>query len=372
MTGERERSPENGPPEPRPSSVTAVVRRTQSALRAVHALEAGLLCLAAALAVRAAAALSSSQGGEVWAVALIAGLLAAAAWWREHRVPLPATADELDRRLLHQGALVTAFELETRGALAPMEALVRERVLARLRPDAALRALFPPLLVPVGAPVLAALALVVALDARERSPADHDLGSLGAGLGRTLAGVQAAVVSGAEEGWLAPDGADRARQTLGRLRELESTLEREEERDSAALHAALEALDRDLAELTVELPPASSLNERFREARAWLDAVRAGLPPAHGGAADPGGTGLGAAEGTSEAPDGTITGSSPGSERPEIDPAPPLVSPPPPDSSSAPALPPGGAGASWWPPEYDAVVERWVELRRAALADEQR
>jgi hypothetical protein len=107
----------------------------RASLRATLAVECALLFIAALLLARSAALLS--QAGEgAWPAALLCGALCAAAWWLEHPLERAATARALDQRLRHHGALLLAYELEEKRAadgLNSMEALVRARVLERLR-----------------------------------------------------------------------------------------------------------------------------------------------------------------------------------------------------------------------------------------------
>jgi myo-inositol-1-phosphate synthase len=268
-----------------PRSVASIVRAACWRLRAARGAEAALLALAAALCVYGAALVSRAAGPGVGSLALLCALCCGAAWWLEHPVELGAAARALDRRLGHGGALATAVDLELRPAagtsasraparsLNSMEELVCQRVLARLRPAEALRALLPPPFLPVAAPVLAGLFLVLAADARREPPASApDLAALAQGFDRALAlGTQDAELAGAAAG-----------PALARVRAARAALPL----DPAAwlrapeLPARLQELERGLAELAPRLAPAGAPPERLAESRAWLDALRQGLAEA--------------------------------------------------------------------------------------------
>ncbi len=368
----------------RPRSVAAVVDAVRAGLRATLAVECALLFVAGGLLARAAALLSESGAGA-GPLAGLCGALCAAAWWLEHPLARAQTARALDRRLRHHGALVTAYELEGRAAgrgLSSMEQLVCARVLARLRFGAAFQALFRPLFVPIGAPVAAALALWLVADARRGPPpALADLGALVDGL------VAALGVGTGGPGEFDPGSDDAARrEVLQQVRALEARLARgvatpaEGAPRDAELEARLAALDRGLAELAAKSeaeasPAGRSEAERLAEARVWLDALRMGLGARADAPPEARAAGTGAGPGTGTVADGTI--SPPLGTPPRADPGstplpPSLPNPaslpnqvaPAPEAPGATAL--GLQSGSFWPPEYDAVVERWVELSRAA------
>lgn len=359
-----------------PPSVSAVVRQVRFSLKAAHAAEALLFFVAGSLAVRSAtlvSRVSEADLREAWMLAGCTGLLCAAAWWLEHPVRLHATARALDERLRHHGALLTAFEIEQRRpaqAATSMEELLRRRVMTRLRRDEAVRALFPPLFLPLAAPTLAGLALVLLVDAqRAPGPAALDLLSLAEGLERALSAGEARQES-AKPASAGEDEDEPAREASRLLSSLLRTQRGLPTTEEGWREAPLEWLDR-LAELdarvaeAAERRPAGAVAERLEEARAWLDALRTGLraqtPPKD--------EGTGQADGTAPGPQGTISPSAPA--RPT--PMPPDPSLPPSSIASASALATDGEAlgrqaGNWWPKEYDPVVERFVELSRAARA----
>lgn len=339
----------------RPRSVSSAVRAAQAGLRAARALECALFFGAGVLLTLGAERLSGLQA-DAWNVALLCGALAAAAWWLEHPSRLVATARTLDGSLRHQGALALAFELEqTRAAhgLTAMEELVCARVRARLSVREAVRAVFPPLFLPLAAPAVAALFLLLVLDRRggQEGPAD-DARSLVTGLERAL------------PPGLEPEGADRAIGQAVDLRreaqELRARLQAsaqsppgsvERARAAEEARTLLERLDQQVARRLRE-PSASELRDRLDEARAWIDALRAALPVGAGSGAVAGGTSPGNLTGTPG--DGTISRPMPG---PGALPRDARV--------TSPTTTLGLQAGSFWPPEYDAIVERWVELSRA-------
>jgi hypothetical protein len=364
----------------RPRSVTTVVRGVSAGLRAARAAECALLFVAGALLAYGAALASGVErmDADAHAVALLCGCLCAVAWWLEHPVALDETAWALDRRLRHHGALATAFELEGRGAArrTAMEELVSLRVLERLRTGEAIRALFPPLFLPIAAPTTAALLLLLALEARRGPPPPAvDLFALADGLERAL---PLGVIESGEDG-LGSAGEDGAwtralARELVRVLEVRQALPRSSEewaRAPEGTRERLAELDRRLAELASRVAPRSELRGRLEEARAWVDALRMGLPPGGGVGGGTAGTSPRAESTpgslTADVPEGTILRPLPEPEPPpmNVDPA----ASPSPSSAAEPGSrgqPLGLQAGNFWPSEYDAVVERWIELSRLA------
>lgn len=376
----------------RPGSVSAVVRRVHRGLEAASWGESALLGAAALLGTLAAAVVSGAElaRAATWGVALVGAAAAGGSWRLEHRSSVRGVALALDRRLRHQGALVTAWELERRGAASSgLGAAVRARVLERLRAGEAVRALLPPLLLPLAAPFLAAVALALALETRGREAAGGgDLGALGHGLAEALAGAHLAVLEAGEVGAIGSSDARDALATVRRVqvlgRDLEGPGERAEAAEVDRLSSELAGIQR---RLDVGPPEGRRLAAELDELRPWLDAARAELarreaaaaPRSLGGAggAEPGGAeggdaggpadGAGAVPGGSgDAPgpvnrmaptpsDGTMAG--PVERTP--DPIAPVPAPGDPEA--------GTIAGAWWPPEHDEIVRRWVDARAAAL-----
>lgn len=347
-----------------PASVGAVVRAVHRGLCAALLAESLLIGVAAALGTATAAVLEGGTPFSSLGAALVAALCAGAAWWLEQVRDRGEVVRELDRRLRHHGALLTAHELEERpGPRAPLEELVRARVLVRLRLDEAVRALFPPLLVPLGAPVAAGLALLFAVESRPSAPVvPVDFAHLAAGLEQALAmgGLDAAstgLPGEDEDGGLSRAQAEEVLAALGARRALPH---RDEEwtRQPEAVRARVDELEAELATLSARVEPGSELARRLEAARPWLDALRTGLERTAGLAPGPTAPGTAGEAGTGPTADGTISGSSPRAEGSD-----PATGP----SGAAPLPAPllGTQAGTWWPPEYDGLVARWVELSRA-------
>jgi hypothetical protein len=353
----RERRPQAEPP---PRSVGQVVGRTAFSLRATRAVESGLFLVAAALLVRAAVEWQGDPDpsrGEVWALAVLTGALAALGWWREHPVSDAGLARELDGRLRHHGALLTAWELERRGGEPrPMERLVARRVLERLRLREALHAVLPPLFVPVAAPVAAALVLLLVIEARPGPSAVHaDPARLGTGLELSLDEAIGRLRAAASDGLVDPAEAEAA------IRRLRESLTAARATTGLDREKALTRLDTDLARLEASGREAAgpARESDWSSARAWLDALRQATPDGAPGTS----RGTGGMKGAGLAPgpgNGIMSGSATGSESPPI----PSVTPSLPDVA-APLVPPSagptGGGTRWWPSADDALVEAWLE-----------
>jgi len=347
----------------RPRSVLAAVRAARAGLCAARALEALLLFAAGALVTASAVLLSEATGREAASVAWLGGALCAAAWWGEHALGLAATARALDRELGADGALATAFELEQRrAALRPLEELLRERVLAPLRLAPLWRALRPSILVPLGAPLAAGVVFALVLDARAVSPTDEPA-ALAPGLENALDAAELALERTAPVA-----ESQAARAALARLRAalpLAGAPGAAPEARAEAAQAGAE-LERRLAELGAALEPGAERPAALEQARLWLDALRAGLAPASNAA----GSGPPLDGPLTRGPaQGTISGSNP-------EPT-PLAEPMTNDRTPAAAEAPASEAlatqqGTWWPAEYDAVVERWLALSRAAREGEAR
>lgn len=350
-----------------PTSITSVVRHAHLALAVARWGESFLFLAAGLCLTLAAAALSGAALDRpgAWVVAALGGLCAGAGWGIEHFQRPAAVARELDRRLRHQGGLLTAFELEREQVVTPMALLVVRRECARLRTREAVRVMFPPLALPVAAPLVGAALLALALSrSQPELPAALDLGQL-------TRGMLAAVGSAYEDG-LNADGDGSLESGVGRevmdavreIQRLEQLAGALQERPAEA-REELERLDRRLAELTPRLARDPELAGRVDAARNWLDAALMGLEDAGSSAGQSPGSGPDLTAGSA---DGTMA-SSAGGGAGGADPSGPDVPAGGEDAAqSRPELPfAGEAGTtaeSWWPPEYDGIVAGWIELRR--------
>ncbi len=347
---------------PRPESVSQVVRHAYLGLRAARWGETLLLSIAGVLLTLAAAVHSGAFLAEpgAWAVSIFAGALLGASWFLEHRVSKVVIARRLDRELRHQGALVTAFELEQRDRSGePFARLLADRVLERLRCKEALRCVLPPLALPVAMPVLAFCALAVALDhAQPDTPRTARLGDLGQGMAAELEEATRVALGASEQGRLDAVTAGRLVRAKARAQELARELEGGEQSAEE-----LAALDRELARLESELVGQPDLRQPVEASRAWLDAARQGVDAAKRN--EPGGEsrpGL-AAPGT----DATMVGSKSPGGSPDGAAAPPST-----PSTSQLDLSPGTGESSPeraslagrdLPAPYRSIIQGWVESR---------
>lgn len=339
--------------------VAARVRFAGRGLAVARTGECILLGATALCLTLAAAAASGATWGaaDAWAVAVACGVLASRTWWLEHRRSPRQVARAIDRVRGLDGALVTAWEVESRGDAVGLALALR--VTRRIGAREALSAVLPFTAPLLALPFAAAALLALALDEGRGGTSEARLAPITGRLESQLAGAgageagEAAGISLAERHELA-DLARRA-QALERARENGDWGERETLEELSSLSAAVERVRR-------ELPARSSLRSKLEAARGTLDtalaALREGGDASAGvldGGAGGGGTGSPAA-GTMSVEDSVTvpaTMEDPGraNER----------------AVSASAAGGGGAGViggRWWPWEHDAIVERWVESRR--------
>jgi len=356
----------HGPP---PASVAGVVRHAHLALAVARWGESVLFLAAGSCVTLAAAALSGVALGrfDTWIIALFGGLCAGAGWGIAHFERPLEVARELDRRLRHQGGLITAYELERGQVATPMAALVIRRERARLRAREAVRVMFPSLALPVAAPLVGAALLALALQStRPELPAGLDLSSLAAGMVGAVGTAYEDALSADGSGSLDGRTAREVMSAVNEIRTLERLASTLQERPEEA-RSRLEALDEKLRELTPRLARHPELAAEIDAARNWLDAARMALsPPTSAGIASERGEPLAAG-----ARDGTMS-SSAGGVGGESTPTAPIPGDPVggegATAASRPVGPPaaeaGTTAESWWPREYDGIVAGWIELRR--------
>ncbi len=340
--------------------------------------EGVLFGCAAAFALVASAVISGVQRGELqlWIVGGMGFVFAAIAWRLEHRKGAVQIARALDRRLRFSGALFTAFELETRvqsgGSLGALERHVCDRVLERLRPLEAMRAMFPPLVLPIAAPVLAAGFLILTLeDARPQEAVDVDIAALSSGMLGAVGRLGTDALNAREEGMLSVADTEELLAVYNGLKDLDRRLARGRRIDAQDRERALndlEALEGDLARLVGRLKGDAELQGRLETARNYLEAVRSGL----GGGAGEASSGADGTESkqpnrfspsTEAGREGTILGSSSPTGKPTTpagpDPVPRAL-----ESASEFV----GAGR-FWPESYDRLISGWVEARARVLEE---
>ena len=375
------------------SAVRRVVRRGTLGLRAVRGAETALLGVAALASTLAAAVASGAAlaDAETWVAATLGALAAALTWWGEHRTRAADVARMIDARLRQDGALLTAWEVETRADASPLGRRLAERVGRALDPARALRSVLPSSVLPIAAPFLAVALLAVVLD-EAAGPRSTDASlRLAEGLATRVAAARERAVDGVERGELGVEPASELVALATRADALGQALERARrganaDGSGAEARRTMDELERGLASLAERVPPDAELARDLADARTWADALRAELGDrlgaAPGAAGDGGGDAdrdaggdAGAAPGAnpdralasgpdqgkmSGPPDGAVDADAPPGPLPDgIDPDPAAGRP----EAGAPA-------AAWWAPEHDPVVERWIETRRAALAGE--
>ncbi len=351
------------------NSVRGVVSYAWFALAVARGGESVLLFASGLCVTLAAGALSGAALGrlDLWAVAVFGAALCAAAWWREHKPKKDAVARTLDRRLRHQGALFTAYELEGRGDSGPLTRLLYARVLAKLRRGEARRAVRPSLALPVAAPLVAAALLALALEAVRPEPAGPPLSDVTGGLVDTLDRMRSEAVR-TEGPYLRT--AQELRALVADARELDRKIEELAGADRGEALRKVEDLDRRLCELEASAPRGGELRRDLAVSRSWLDSARQVLGgAAEGGAAHDSGPGeprAGGAGGEGEASGLTAAGGNgtmSGSPAPGDAGSDPSGSP---DPASGGVDELGTTAGAWWPAEYDEVVRRWTEARRQA------
>ena len=355
------------------------MRRTRFALSGARIGESVLIGVAAAMVTLAAIAARGGGVGRIdaWCVALVPGVLCAISWRHEHRKTPLDVARALDRKLRHQGGLLTAYELENRRESSPMARLLVARVLVRLRLREALHAMFPPLALPVAAPILGVSLLALALDLQRRPEQAVELVGLADGMTEVLDAVEANLL---DEGRERRVDSETTRELLSLARKARDVRRRAEfgREDPAQAARALAEIDTELSEVTPRVAADPELRALLDDARNWVDAARMELDrDAPANAASPG-VDSGAAG--AAAPDTAFTDAEPGgnasagesevtsvTERLEDG---TMITPPGSGEASLPmAETPEDSGTvvgRTWPAEYDGVVAGWIESRRRA------
>ncbi|MBK7876767.1 MAG: hypothetical protein IPJ77_13650 [Planctomycetes bacterium] len=344
----------------------AVARRVRAAALVV---ECGLVGLAAGLVTATAARFAGrAELGPVLGAATLSALAAGLAWWVERAPDTRTLVHQLDARGAHHGALFTAWECAQRasgvGGLGPV---LVARVLPAVRGSAAWRPCLR-----VRAAILAGVCAAIGLCAWAYEQ-PHAAPQPGWDvLARAADGVQRAAPSAAAA---RPAAAASMEDLARRARALaEQRLARPADGEPAvgeleALAAAAEAIEPGSEDARSALEAFGSVvDQRLAEARGSLAIAPPRLGPsgsgerpsgavgaAGGGLLDASGPeqrGAGAAEGTASA---SVTSALAPLPRTEPSQGPP---------SSAPSEPAVRADGPWWAPRYDAVVSRWIEVRR--------
>ncbi len=349
---------------PVPATVGSVVQRTHFALGGARLGEGVLIGVGAMMITLAAHALAGgdAQHVEAWFVALLCGALCGITWRMEHRQSSHDVARALDDRLRHQGGLVTAYELEAQADNSPMGRLLVSRVLVRLRTREALRAMFPPLALPVAAPILGVACLALALEFAPREDEAVEISGLATGMAATLDAVERELLDAGAGDGLAHDVERELLAIARQARDVQRRADRGQA-DPKEVERALDELEGALHDVAPKVAQDARMRALVDDARNWLDAARMEVASAADGSGAEGGAGAGADEaGGSSAPPGA------GSVTPA---APDGTMSTPPDSAVESMSPQargdsGTVAGRTWPAEYDAIVAGWIESRRRA------
>jgi len=317
----------------------------------MRGVEAVFLALFALLVTLAAAVVSGARlsEGAGFAAAAICAAACAATWMFERKHDSSQIAARLDRRLEQDGALLTAFECEQRGAGAAVQRVLVERVARQLPLDAVRAGVPAPSLAFAALPALAAALLAWTLEAG----APRDRGSDLAALSRAVA-ASLAVAAGQSE---PADGAS------AKLVELAQRLQAVGAPGAKPAPAAeLEAIEAELGRLAELSTATPELRARLEVARKLARAAAAG--PVSGDSPPTGresghGRGSGLANGSAGR---TMAGS------PTRGTIPGTLEEPSQTDGSAQALASeerlpelGILAGRWWPERYDALVSSWIE-----------
>lgn len=348
-----------------PELVRSRVAFARRGLASVYGLQ-GLCCGlgAAALALAAGVHAGAELGDRgLFLVALVDGLLVAAAFAWEQRRDARQVARRVDRALELEGALVTAWEVEGRAQPGRLGRRLGRQVAATCSGPEMLRAVLPASAPFLALPFVAIALLFGALEEARYEPSALDLEAL-------ARDVQAGLAS------LSGDGAGEGAASLSRaqeqeLRELLSEVSDLRRRlpEQGLSSGELADVQERVTELSRELADSEGARRQLERTLSSLDAARMALegreehsmggqaaaPDEAGGAPESGGAGA-------EADGSGGTGLAPGAEDGRMV---GQVSPPTPPTSRPEA---GVLGSRAWPRGYEGLVRRWVESRRAAGA----
>jgi hypothetical protein len=350
-----------------PRTITELVDAAVRRARAGWASESFALGLCAALVVDVAAIESRADWNApaTLAAAAIGGIACGTTWWLERSRDRSEIARRVDRHLAQNGALATAFELDTRettfvpdAAAATFARLLASRALAALPERAVTRGVPAPSPAFLAAPMIAAAVLAFALERDPRLP--RDLAELAGKIS-----VQLSSASGST-----PDDALAVERLHATAAQLENVAA-QRRADPAELAAGLSQAERDLATLLAHAPPDAAARPELQAARDATSALLARLAETSargsgsvGNAAET--TGFGA-DGASKLANDAAPRTMSGPPRP----AEPLGSPdvtaaPPTDIDQSPSPEPGTVAGRWWPTQYDQVVASWLSARAAS------
>ena len=347
------------------ASIPVLVRTAHRGARVARYGEALLLAAGGVGITLAASELSGGgvERPESWAIAILVGALVATSWLVETFETPPETASALDKRLGFSGALLTAYEAQSSGESSSVVKLLAAKVAAQLSPAQALRAARPLSPFPIVAPFLAAALLALCIEATR--PALHPLRlqELASAMVSKLAEARGlsleTLESGRDEelGQAPTEVPGELTELLSQARELELKW-KEESPDPAAALDTLEAFERQLESLALDLPVSSPVEDRIRDLSTLMDAgaMRARDASDNSKATD-GSLASGRANGKIER----------SHSRRDVESAPRHN----PNNSQSLSRERGADVASRWRPEYDEIVALWVESRRTVNDSDQ-
>lgn len=392
--------------------MSVLVRNAWHAVGMARTAEAVLVAAGVGL-VTAAAAVAEGlplRDPVTWCLAVAAGAATGVSWFVDLRPRAGVLARRIDRGLRLDGALVTAWELESRGVESPLARLLARGVRRRVRSSEAVRAALPPSGPILAVPFLGASLLAWVCGLRADEGGVHVQPALAAAVGALQEAEGVAQEELSAGAMSAADLRELAALTR-RARELAAEGERvgDDPARAAGLRRELADLAEGIDELAHERGARPELARALDRAAACADAAGEGLgaaakeddpalaaaggtdddapgsgadgarsETAAGGAADgtPGETGergerggdLPGGELALAGADGTMSAPSNGDEAPPTrpDPGPSNVETDAHDTGGAPG---GVALDRWWPARHATLAGRWIESRRARAGD---
>jgi hypothetical protein len=324
------------------ASVSARVRAAYRGRSLLVALESAVIGASAGIAALAAAIAGRAEPRDAQTIALLAlvATLGAVSWWLERRAAIGDVARAIDARADWHGALTTAFESEARADASPVAALLARRLAPSVPTRRFLGGEARSSSMVLAAPFLAAAFLGAVSEGRSAAQS-APVSASSRGPARGPRGSAPGALSARAEDLRAE--AERLAALPGRSPE-----------EEAALRSLAEEAQRLAAQAGRPETPLARLEGEAAELARRIEALRGATPEA--------GVATGDQRGTMGGPESPVDAAGDGSMRDT-----PPSSPPADARPGTPPAPGSGVGASrWWPERYDAIVERWVEARRAA------
>lgn len=348
-----------------PRSIAELVDAAVRRARAGWASESFALGLCAALVVDVAAIASRADfdAPATLAAAAIGGVACGAAWWVERCRDRIEIARRVDRHLAQNGALATAYELETRhvgfaphAAAATFARLITERALAALPERAVARGIPAPSPAFLAAPLIAAAVLAFALERDSRLPSD--LAELAGRVSMQLSSTSSSSADDAA-------AVERLHATAAQL----ANVAAQRRAEPAEISAQLSQAERDLATLLADAPATAAARPELQAARDATSALlarlaeRSGSGPGNAGnpAADSGFDAGGASTLANDAAPRTMSG--PPRPADTVGSRDVTAAPQTNANDQSPRTEPGTIAGRWWPAQYDQVVASWLAAR---------